>query len=183
MEMSAEQLGFDLGDTRPADKPLFDNDDMREDCLALIAEARRNGPELIWDQNELNYKRILFPHVASWITDEEERAQLCFTFRLSDCTTPPSSLRLGAFACPKSFVFLRSSRPPLSWKVPPRARPVCFAGSQEEMKAGKKMTIAAVPAGPGCGIGSTFVGSRRERRERRGPQRLSKGLRRSYAPK
>ena len=79
-DMGEEQFGFDLGEQARADKPLFDPDEIREDCLALIAEARRNGPELIWDAETLKYNRIVFPHLASWIPDEEERAQLCFAF-------------------------------------------------------------------------------------------------------
>ena len=78
--MSGDQLGFDLGEKVRADKPLFDPDEIREDCLALIADARRNGPELIWDAGTVKYNRIIFPHLASWLPDEDERAQLCFEF-------------------------------------------------------------------------------------------------------
>ncbi len=78
--MSEHQPGFDFHEVRREDKPLFDPDEIREDCLELIAEARRNGPELIWDADTLNYRRIQLPHLASWIPDEEERAQLCFEF-------------------------------------------------------------------------------------------------------
>lgn len=79
--MSDDELRFDFGE-KPLDpdKPLFDPDEIREDCLALIAEARANATNLIWDAGTLKYNRILFPHVASWIPDEEERAQLCFEF-------------------------------------------------------------------------------------------------------
>jgi hypothetical protein len=78
--MSEQQLGLDLSEVRREDKPLFDPDEIRGDCLDLIAEARRNGPELIWDADTLNYRRIQFPHLASWLPDEDERAQLCFEF-------------------------------------------------------------------------------------------------------
>lgn len=79
--MDENQLGFDLGGERnDPDKPLFDADEIRQDCLALIAEARANVVELVWDAQKLKYNRILFPHVASWIPDENERAQLCFEF-------------------------------------------------------------------------------------------------------
>lgn len=78
--MDDQQLGFDLGVPEAADKPLFDPDEIREDCHRLLAEARRNGPELIWDAAKLRYHRILFPHVASWLPDEAEREQLCFEF-------------------------------------------------------------------------------------------------------
>lgn len=75
-----QQLGFDLGGEAPADRPLFDPVAIRGDALAMIAEARgctRDGP---WDAAELHYRRILFPHLVSWIPDEAERAQLCFDF-------------------------------------------------------------------------------------------------------
>jgi hypothetical protein len=78
--MSEEQLGLGLNEVRREDRPLFDPNEIREDCLELIAEARRNGPELIWDADTLNYRRILFPNLASWLPDEAERNQLCFEF-------------------------------------------------------------------------------------------------------
>lgn len=80
--MTEHQLGFDLGDTdaTTADRPLFDPNEIRKDALAMIAEARactRDGP---WDAAELKYRRIMFPHLVSWIPDEAERAQLRFAF-------------------------------------------------------------------------------------------------------
>jgi hypothetical protein len=79
--MNDEQPGFDFGEPpKQVDKPLFDPDEIRVDCLALIAEARANITNLVWDAGKLKYNRILFPHVASWLPDEEERAQLCFEF-------------------------------------------------------------------------------------------------------
>jgi hypothetical protein len=79
--MADDQFGFDLGEAKlDPDKPLFDPDEIRLDCLAMIADARANQVELVWDAQKLKVNRILFPHVASWIPDEDERAQLCFTF-------------------------------------------------------------------------------------------------------
>lgn len=79
--MDETQLGFDLGEApHDPDKPLFDPDDMRVECRALITQARANSDELVWDAATLKYNRILFPHVASWIPDEAERTQLCFEF-------------------------------------------------------------------------------------------------------
>ena len=78
--MATEQLGFDLGTNERPDKPLFDPDEIREDALAIIAQAQactRDGP---WDAAELKYRRIMFPHLVSWIPDEAERDQLKFTF-------------------------------------------------------------------------------------------------------
>jgi hypothetical protein len=80
--MADEQFGMDFGEApHDPDKPLFDPDEIREDCLALIAEARANVTNLVWDAGELKYNSILFPHVASWIPDAAEREQLCFEFR------------------------------------------------------------------------------------------------------
>ncbi len=78
--MAEQQYGFDLGTPDRADKPLFDPDEIRADALAIIAEARgctREGP---WDAAELKYRRIMFPHLVSWIPDEAERDQLRFAF-------------------------------------------------------------------------------------------------------
>ena len=78
--MAEHQLGFDLGADDARGRPLFDPDEIREDALAIIAEARsctRDGP---WDAAELRYKRVMFPHLVSWIPDEAERGQLRFDF-------------------------------------------------------------------------------------------------------
>ncbi|WP_374942415.1 hypothetical protein [Sphingomonas sp.] len=78
--MAEQQYGFDLGTPDRVDKPLFDSDEIRADALAIIAEARgctRDGP---WDAAELKYRRIMFPHLVSWVTDEAERDQLRFAF-------------------------------------------------------------------------------------------------------
>jgi hypothetical protein len=78
--MADEQLGLDLGETDMRDKPLFDPDEIREDALALLDQARAAGPDGPWDAAELKYRRIMFPHLVSWLPDEAEREQLCFAF-------------------------------------------------------------------------------------------------------
>ena len=79
--MAEEQLGWNFGEApHDPDKPLFDPDEIRLDCHAMLAEARANVVKLVWDAGKLKYNRILFPLVASWIPDEAERAQLCFEF-------------------------------------------------------------------------------------------------------
>ena len=79
--MADQQLGMDFGEAPvTADRPLFDPADIRADALALIAEARsctRDGP---WDAAALRYRRAMFPHLVSWLPDEDERAQLRFDF-------------------------------------------------------------------------------------------------------
>ena len=75
------RFDFDLGSRQAADvgegdRPLFNPDDIRGDAQAIIAEARsctRDGP---WDAAELRYRRVMFPHLVSWIPDEAERDQL-----------------------------------------------------------------------------------------------------------
>lgn len=79
--MADDELRFDFGEVpHDPDKPLFDSDEMRMECLALIAEARANVIDLVWDESTLRYNRALFPNVAEWINDEQERKQLCFDF-------------------------------------------------------------------------------------------------------
>jgi hypothetical protein len=75
-----DQLGFDLGETKRPDGPLFDPDEIRGLAREQIGEAREVGVTREWDAAELRYRRILFPHLVSWIPDEDERNQLCFTF-------------------------------------------------------------------------------------------------------
>jgi hypothetical protein len=77
------QYGFDLAEeAKDEDKPLFDPDEIRQDCRALIAEAKANTESLQWDIRKLKYNQVLFPNVASWIPDEQEREQLCSEFAL-----------------------------------------------------------------------------------------------------
>lgn len=72
---------MDFGAVAPAvDRPLFDPDEIRAEALAMIARARLTDPAEEWDPDKLRYNRILFPHLVSWLPDESERAQLCFTF-------------------------------------------------------------------------------------------------------
>lgn len=78
--MEQQQFGFDLGDTERRDGPLFEAAFIRREALALIAEACAVDADTGWDAGTLTYKRILFPHLVSWLPDETERDQLKFTF-------------------------------------------------------------------------------------------------------
>lgn len=82
--MAEAQLGFDLGDGERRDGPLFEAASIRYEALALIAEARAVGRDAPWDASVLRYKRILFPHLVSWLPDVAERDQLKFTF-MTEC--------------------------------------------------------------------------------------------------
>ena len=78
--MHEDQFGFDLG-TQPASSTTpFAAADIREDALALIANARAADADHPWDAGELRYQRIAFPHLVSWLPDPAERDQLCFDF-------------------------------------------------------------------------------------------------------
>lgn len=78
--MAEEQLGFQLGDSEPADGALFDPAQIRRDALDLVAQARVAAEDGSWDADLLRYRRIIFPLLVSWLPDEAERAQLCFDF-------------------------------------------------------------------------------------------------------
>jgi hypothetical protein len=78
--MAGEQLDFGLSATDDSDECLFDAGSIRSEAAALIAEARQAGAEGTWDGETLRFKRLIFPHLVSWLPDERERAQLCFEF-------------------------------------------------------------------------------------------------------
>ena len=79
--MDDDQLGLDLGNApHSEDRPLFDPIAIRADALAILAEARSADADGPWDAAELKYRRVMFPHLVSWIPDEHERAQLCLAF-------------------------------------------------------------------------------------------------------
>ena len=89
--MTQQQFGLNFGSEPQEDKPLFDPNDIREDCMALITEARDNVVALKWDAQTLKVNRIIFPNLASWLPDEEERRQLCFEFE-TECARIESLL-------------------------------------------------------------------------------------------
>lgn len=80
--MDGEQLDFGLSATDEEDGCLFDAASIRSEAIALIAEARRAGVDGSWDGDTLQFKKLMFPHLVSWLPDEAERAQLCFEFAL-----------------------------------------------------------------------------------------------------
>jgi hypothetical protein len=78
--MQSEQLDFGLAGTAESDGCLFDAAAIRAEAAGLIAEARRAGADGTWDRDTLHFKKLIFPHLVSWLPDESERAQLCFEF-------------------------------------------------------------------------------------------------------
>jgi hypothetical protein len=78
--MDNDQFDFGLAQEEDAGECLFDAARIRAEALALIAEARVAGADGPWDAEALRFKRLLFPHLVSWLPDEDERAQLCFEF-------------------------------------------------------------------------------------------------------
>lgn len=78
--MTEEQFGFDLGEAARPTGVYFDPDDIRADARELIAEAQAATADAHWDEETLHYHRIAFPHLVSWLPDEDERAQLRFEF-------------------------------------------------------------------------------------------------------
>jgi hypothetical protein len=47
---------------------------------ALIAQARQAGRDGPWDAEAVRIKKLMFPHLVSWLPDKAERSQLCFEF-------------------------------------------------------------------------------------------------------
>jgi hypothetical protein len=83
--MDAGQLDFGQLDLElpreedPGESP-FDPARIRSAAVELIAQARRAGPDGPWDAEALRLKKMMFPHLVSWLPDADERRQLCFEF-------------------------------------------------------------------------------------------------------
>ena len=78
--MDGDQFDFGPAPDGDGDECLFDAERIRAEALALITEARTAGFSGPWDWETLRFKKLLFPHLVSWLPDEAERAQLCFEF-------------------------------------------------------------------------------------------------------
>ena len=76
-----EQLGFGFVSEPVTYRTTPDPDEVREDALALIAEARAAGAEGPWDAAKLKYQRMIFPYLVSWLPDDEA-AQMRFEFEV-----------------------------------------------------------------------------------------------------
>jgi len=78
--MDGEQLDFGLSARDDSDGCLFDAACIRSEAVALIDEARHAGADGPWDAEALRFKKLIFPHLVSWLPDAAERDQLCFEF-------------------------------------------------------------------------------------------------------
>lgn len=78
--MDGEQLDFGLPGGDGPDECLFDPARIRAEAIALIAEAQRASADGPWDAETLHFKKLMFPHLVSWLPDAAERSQLCFEF-------------------------------------------------------------------------------------------------------
>lgn len=78
--MDGDQLGFELPGETLEEGALFDPKKIRVEAAAIIAEAKLADADGPWDAEALHFKRLLFPHLVSWLPDEDERKQLCFAF-------------------------------------------------------------------------------------------------------
>ena len=79
MADNSGQLGFDLGDDPKQASYEPNQDEVREDALAILASARAVTAENLWDQRTYRYNKVVFPQMTRWLPDDE-RDQLCFEF-------------------------------------------------------------------------------------------------------
>lgn len=67
-----EQLGFDLGDARPARRSYEpDRDEIRAELLGVLADARAARDGCPWDARTFKYHKVVFPQMANWLPAEE----------------------------------------------------------------------------------------------------------------
>jgi len=73
------QLGFDLGHTPKVRDYAPDRDEVRQDLLKILQDARAVTGESLWDHRTHIYNKTVFPQMSLWLPDDE-RNQLCFEF-------------------------------------------------------------------------------------------------------
>ncbi|MBP6554266.1 MAG: hypothetical protein KA233_01145 [Novosphingobium sp.] len=78
-QMGPSQLGFDLGDTPKPKSFEPDREEVREELLGILAEAKAAIGDCPWDERTFNYHKVVFPQMANWLP-EDERDQLRFEF-------------------------------------------------------------------------------------------------------
>lgn len=72
------QLGLGLEDTRP-DPHAIDPEEVRQELLAILAQAKAAQDEAPWDRGTHRYHQVVFPQMSNWLP-KEEADQLCFEF-------------------------------------------------------------------------------------------------------
>lgn len=65
---------------REARVETIDPAEVRAELIDLLAIARAARDAAPWDARMQRYHRKVFPQMARWIADEEERDQMCFEF-------------------------------------------------------------------------------------------------------
>ena len=79
MSDQPEQLGFDIfaEPERPSEWP--DPEEVRQELLGVLAEAKAAREFCPWDDRTFKYHKVVFPQMANWLP-EAERDQLRFEF-------------------------------------------------------------------------------------------------------
>ena len=78
-EFEQSQLGLDLGDA-PRPRSLEpDREEVRQELLEILAEAKAAQNDCPWDGRTFQYHKVVFPQMANWLP-EDERDQLRFEF-------------------------------------------------------------------------------------------------------
>jgi hypothetical protein len=73
------QLGFDLGDAPKPRSYEPDREQVRQELLGILAEAKAATGECPWDERTFKYHKVVFPQMANWLPGDE-RDQLRFAF-------------------------------------------------------------------------------------------------------
>lgn len=68
-----------LEDTAKAKSYEPDRDEVREELLGVLAEAKAATDECPWDERTFKYHKVVFPQMANWL-DAAERDQFRFEF-------------------------------------------------------------------------------------------------------
>lgn len=75
------QLGFDMFAAAEPVSELPDPDEVRQELLLVLAQAKAAQDQSPWDARTLKYHKVVFPQMANWLPDDEAR-QLRFAFAL-----------------------------------------------------------------------------------------------------
>lgn len=79
IDSGPKQFGFDLGDSEAPKSYEPDREEVRQELLEILAEARSATAGSPWDERTLKYHKVVFPQMANWLP-ADERDQLRFEF-------------------------------------------------------------------------------------------------------